>query len=51
MARLEYQKIGVPVEEVGKKIKELKDDTAAIEKIARDKYDMHLDNEDIFIIE
>ncbi|MBR5335824.1 MAG: septum formation initiator family protein [Bacteroidaceae bacterium] len=34
-----------------KKIKELKDDTAAIEKIARDKYDMHLDNEEVFIIE
>ena len=38
-------------DELVKKINELDKDTDVMEKVARQKYGMHLDNEDIFIIE
>ena len=38
-------------DELVKKINELDKETDVMEKVARQKYGMHLDNEDIFIIE
>ena len=47
----EYKELKEQHDDLVIKLNELDTDAAEMEKIARDKYDMQLDNEDIFIIE
>ena len=47
----EYKELKEQHDDLVIKLNELDIDAAEMEKIARDKYDMHLDNEDIFILE
>ena len=47
----EYKDLKEQHDDLVIKLNELDTDAAEMEKIARDKYDMQLENEDIFIIE
>lgn len=47
----EYKELKEQHDDLVIKLNELDTDAAEMEKIARDKYDMQLENEDIFIIE